>query len=313
VAPDQNVASALSIAVVGVGGIGSTFAYHLAHAGHDVTVIARPGSVRLQQLQRDRAIVRKSGERANVRVADELDTESAYALVLVTTMGHQVDAVLPALARSKAQSVQLMFNTFDPERLRDAIGAERCSFGMQFVMATVDGEGKLDSRISPGQKALHGDPRWARLFTDAGIPSTFEPEMRLWLRCHVPLCVAMESISVAGQRRGGGASWAESMVVARGLHQGLALIRGLGYRLYPSAKSILASAPTFAVACLLWLVSRITSFRELLATAAPECRALIDVMVAAAAAANPALPEAAIRAMKPSEPPRHSAAVPHLK
>ncbi len=55
------VSTPLSIAVIGIGGIGSTFAYYLARAGHDVTVVARPGSPRLQQLQREGGIVRDTG------------------------------------------------------------------------------------------------------------------------------------------------------------------------------------------------------------------------------------------------------------
>jgi 2-dehydropantoate 2-reductase len=55
----------LRIAVLGVGGIGSTFAFQLARVGgHDVTVIGRPNSRRLQQLQRDKGIVNINGERA---------------------------------------------------------------------------------------------------------------------------------------------------------------------------------------------------------------------------------------------------------
>lgn len=73
--------SKMSIAVLGVGGIGSTFAYQLARAGHDVTVIARPGSVRLQQLQRDIGVAHKSGERAEVRVLDTLDVATVYDLL----------------------------------------------------------------------------------------------------------------------------------------------------------------------------------------------------------------------------------------
>ena len=126
----KNIASAakspLSIAVIGAGKIGSTFAYQLARAGHDVTVIARPDSLRLQQLQRDQGIILKTGERAEVRVADKLDEEAAYNLVVVTTPAHQVDAVLPALQRSKAQWIQFMFLTFEPERLSDASGNCAC-------------------------------------------------------------------------------------------------------------------------------------------------------------------------------------------
>ena len=58
----------LRIAVLGVGKIGSAFAFQLVRTGgHDVTVIARQDSVRLAQLERDRAIVDTKGERASVR------------------------------------------------------------------------------------------------------------------------------------------------------------------------------------------------------------------------------------------------------
>ena len=46
-----------------------------------------------------------------MRVADKLDEEAAYNLVVVTTPAHQVEAVLPALQRSKAECVQFMFVT----------------------------------------------------------------------------------------------------------------------------------------------------------------------------------------------------------
>jgi len=296
--------SALCIAVVGPGGVGSMFAYHLSRAGHDVTVVARPGSTRLAQLRRDRGIVRTSNDRADTAVADALDEQVAYDLVIVTTPAHQAAAVLPALARSKARRVQFMFNVFDPERLRDAVGADRASFGMPFVRATVNQAGALDAKFNPGQRTLHGERRWADVFSAAGVPSAFEPEMMLWLRCHVPLCVAFESIAIAGQRRGGGATWSESNLVARGMRDAFAIVRGLGDRLYPSSKAIVSSVPTVFVACLLWLLSRVASFRALLARGAGECRALIDAMVDAASAAKlPALPSALL-AIRPAQEPR---------
>lgn len=291
-----------SIAVIGLGGIGSTFAYHLARAGHDVTVIARPRSVRFSQLQREGGIVRTTGDRVEVSVADQLDENIPYDVVVVTMLAHHVDSVLPSLQRSVAGCVLFMFNTFDPERLQRAIG-DRCAFGMPFVMATVDSEGKLDTKINPGQKTLHSDQRWVELFVNAGIPSLLEKHMQQWLLCHVPMCIAMESISTAGQRRGGGATWAESMVVARGLHAGFAVIKALGHPLYPSSKSVVNGCPTVLLACMLWTVSRITSFRELLATAVGECCALIDAMVAATEEHDVNVPAAAasILAMKPTD------------
>src|ERR1700742_1408777 len=134
---DRADAVRLTIAVVGAGGIGSTFAYYLAQAGHDITVVARPGSPRLQQLRRDQGVVTASGSRPAMQVADQLDEAVCYDLVVVTTLAHQVDAVLPALQRSVAKAVQFMFNNFEPERLSAAVGEQRSSFGMPFVAATV--------------------------------------------------------------------------------------------------------------------------------------------------------------------------------
>ena len=291
----------LRIAVLGVGRIGSAFAFQLATAGHhDVTVIARPGSPRLAQLQRDNGIVTVKGERAGVHITDTLDEQTPYDLVIVTLLAFQVDAVLPALSRSAAKSIQFMFVTFDPERLRDVVGAGRCAFGMPFVQSDFDSEGRLKATIGAGgQKTIMSQQRWVDVFTAAGLPAALEPDMPLWLRCHVPLSIAFEAISVAGVRRGGGASWAEAVVIAQGVRESYALIRGLGYPIYPRTKARIAAAPTPVIAAVLWTMSRIKSFRELLATGVNECRALVDLLVSAAPQAKPPVKVATIQAMRP--------------
>ena len=294
----------LRIAIVGMGGIGSTFAFQLARMSrHEVTAIARPGSPRLKQLQRDGGVINRKAESAALLVAEQLDESVTYDLVLVTLPAHQVEAVLPALQRSAARWIQFMLNTFDPERLRDAVGANRCSFGMPFVQASIDSAGRLNAKIGAGgQKTKMNNQEWVRLFQGAGLPAVFEPDMLLWLRCHVPMCISFESVSVAAMRRGGGASWSESVVIARGMQESFTLIERLGYRLYPAGKARLHASPVFVPASMLWFMSRIPSFRRLLATGANECRALIDVLVANAAGAIASKAVATIKAMKPSEP-----------
>lgn len=294
--------SPLRIAIVGVGNIGSTFAFQLARiGGHDVTVVARPDSKRLEQLRRDGAIVDVKGERASVHVTDALDEQTPFDIVIVTLLAHQVDAVLPALRRSAAGCVQFMFNTFDPERLRDAVGHERCAFGMNFVQATLDGDGRLKATIGAGgQKTLMDQKRWANLFNASGLPATVERDMPLWLRCHVPLCVAFESVSVAGVRRGGGASWKEALALARGVHASFGLIKDLGYSVYPRSKALIDRAPASMLAAVLWSMSRIRTFRELLAVGQAECEALVDAMIATAPQAGASVLIADIAAMKPS-------------
>lgn len=291
----------LRIAIVGVGGIGSTFAFQLSRTGrHEVTAVARPGSPRLQQLQRDQTIVNVKGERANVRVVDALDETIAYDLVLVTLQAQQLDSVLSALARSAAKWIQFMCNSFEPERLWDAVGADRCSFGMPFVQATVNQEGVLDAKIGAGgQKSKMGHKGWVEVFQAAGLPAVFEPKMLLWLRCHAPLGAAFESVSVAGERRSGGASWGEAMRIARGLQESFTLIQGLGYQLYPAGKKRLHASPAAAVAGMLWFMSRIPSFRKLLATGINECRALVQALVTAAPRSNSPVSIAKIRGIEP--------------
>jgi 2-dehydropantoate 2-reductase len=290
----------LRIAVIGVGAIGSTFAFQLARAGHDVTAIARPGSERLAQLERDGGIVRSTGDRAEMRVAAMIDEATAYDLVIVTVLAHQVDAVLPALQRSASRRIQFMFNTFDPERLREAVGVERCSFGMPFVQAVIETDGTLRATIgSAGQRTKMDDRTSVDVFSAAGLPAVFEPDMPLWLRCHVPLAVAFESVCVAAQRRGGGASWSDAVVLAAGMRECFTLIKRLGYQLYPSGKARLAATPIWIVACMLWCISRVASFRDLLATGVNECRALVDVLVLHANGVEPPHSVDKIRAMKP--------------
>ena len=298
----SSLSASLRIAILGVGKIGSTFAFQLARVGnHDVTVVARPDSPRLHQLRHDNGITNVNGERASVRIIDTLDEQTSYDLVIVTLLAHQVDAVLPALQRSAAKSIQFMFVTFEPERLRDAVGVDRCAFGMPFVQAIIKEDGKLKATIGgAGQKTIMSHQRWVDIFNSAGLPAALEPDMALWLRCHVPMCIAFESVSVAGERRGGGASWREAVIIARGVHEGFALIKGLGFPIYPKSKSRINSMPIWVLAIMLWTVSRIRSFRELLATGKNECRALVDVMVSAGTQVNPPLKITKIQAMKPA-------------
>ncbi len=225
----------LRIAILGTGKIGSTFAFQLSRVGHhDVTVIARPGSVRLAQLQRDQAIIDVNGNRAQVQICEVLDEDAPYDLVIVTCLDHQTTDLLPNLKRNAAKTVLFMFNTFRPERLSQAVGVDRCAFGMPFVQARLDDNGKLKAMIGAGgQKTLLGAARWVDLFSGAGLPAKLEADMPLWLRCHAPVCVAFESVSVAGETRGGGASWTEAMVLAQGVQACFGLIRGLGYLIYP--------------------------------------------------------------------------------
>jgi 2-dehydropantoate 2-reductase len=272
----------LSIAIIGVGRIGSSFAYQLASAGHDVTVVARPSSRRLAQLERDGGIVLTTGERAMVTSADHLDTQKAYDLVLVTVNAHQVDAVLPALRTSRAKAIQFMFITPEAARLQAAVGADRTTFGFAGVLAVLRDDGKLDLQIPKrNPKALHGDQRWVDLFEAAGMPSKLEPQMERRLRAFAPMTMSMEAVAISGMQHRRGATWAEARAGARGAKSAYAILRELGDAPYPGMPSLMSRAPLPVTTFMLWGISR-ARFREAIGTSQEECRGLVDLLVAEA-------------------------------
>lgn len=278
----------MKIAIVGPGGIGSTFAFQLARAGHEVTVVAR--GKRLEQLQRDQAIVSAAGQRAEVRVSAALDTTTEWDLALVTVLASQVDAVLLALASSAARTVMFMFNTFESlGRLQGAVGSARFAFGFPAILATLD-DGKLTSKIvSRGMVTTVTDAAWAKVFTDAGIPSVVHADMESWLRTHAAFVVpAMVAIVTAHTRRAG-VSWTEAMNLARAMDEGFRLVRQLGNTITPEPMAWLSRLPQPMLATLLWTFSRLEAVRKTGAAGPGEPRTLIDAMAAAAPGQTPAL------------------------
>ena len=288
-----------SIAILGAGNIGSGFAVFLARAGHRITLIARPGSVRLQQLRRDGGVKTKEGEVFPMVCMDALNEDEPYDFVIVTVLAHQVDGVLPALRRSKAVFIEFMFNVFNPERIKAELGDRPCAFGMPLLLAKIDENGVLDVRLH-WEKNLHGDRRCVELFNEAGIPSQYEEKIHVWLRCNAPVCMAIEGVCITAEQHQSGATWAESMLAARALHAGLDIVKQLGFEIYPTSKSRLYSCPAWLLGFLFWMMTRSTNFRKLLASASSECAALTESMVADAVSSG--INQALIDALKKVAP-----------
>lgn len=282
----------MKIAIVGPGAIGSTFAFHLSRAGHEVTVIAR--GARLAWLEKERAIVTTDERRAPVEVSAALDTTTPWDLVLVTVLESQVDAVLPALRQSAARQVMFMFNTFAPlDRLRDAVGAQRFVFGFPAILAGLQ-DGRLKARVIPRslsavQLTIVTDPAWADTFSRAGIPTDTQPDMHSWLRTHAALVVPVMITADRAHKRGSGLSWTESRQIAAGLAEGFEIVRSLGHPVTPSNLAVLGRVPAPVLTLGLWLLSRNPTIVALGGQGPGEARTLIDAMVAAAPARSATL------------------------
>ncbi|MCX4090996.1 ketopantoate reductase family protein [Nocardia sp. alder85J] len=284
----------LRIAVIGPGGIGSTFAFQLSRAGHDVTVVAR--GARLECLRRDRAIVTTTGEHAAVHVAEVLDTTVSWDLVLVTVLVSETDVLLPRLADCAADAIMFMFNTFQPlDHLRDAVGAHRTVFGFPAVVASIR-DGRLESDIlRRGVASTVSEKRWATVFSDAGIPAAAHPDMQSWLRTHAAFIVPVLLAGLSAHRSGHGVDRREATVLAHALREGLGLVRRLGNTVTPGPIGVLGRLPVPMIATLLWMATRIPAFIRTSSVAPPdEPAVLIDEMISLAPQDIPAL-----RAVRP--------------
>ncbi len=269
----------MKVAIIGPGAIGSTFAFQLSRAGHDVTVVAR--GVRLQQISRDRAIVLATGERSAVTVATELDPAIEFDLVLVTVLAPQVAAVLPSLRLSRARKVMFMFNTFEAiDPLREAVSVERFVFGFPRGVFTLLEAGRIAPQIRRGTTV--SDPAWAVVFTAAGIPTAVDDDMQSWLRSHAAMVLPLMSIGVRSFARDAGISWREAGQHANALYAGIRIVRAMGNDVRPRVIAQLERLPHVILTALLWLMSRTKMSRDLGALGTAEPRMLADMMSAAA-------------------------------
>jgi 2-dehydropantoate 2-reductase len=268
----------MKIAVVGPGAIGSTFAFQLARAEHDVTVVAR--GARLARIRSDGAIVDGSGERAKVGVAEALDASVAYDLVIVTVLATQVAAVLPARAASSARKVMFMFNTFESlDPLRDAVGAERFEMGFPGGVFVLLEEGRIKPQIRSGTTV--SDPAIAGVLTKAGIPTIVERDMQSWLRTHAALVFPLMSVGVIAHARSRGITWSEATRQREALDAGVAIVRAMGATLLPRNLARAFGLPGFVRTFALWLFSRTKAARDLGSLGAAEPRMLADMMTTA--------------------------------
>ncbi|PPJ59314.1 hypothetical protein CBER1_04217 [Cercospora berteroae] len=293
----------LNIAILGVGRIGSTIAFQLSFIGaHKITGIARPNSHRLKQLHQDNGILNAKNQKATITPLDTLNPQIPYDLIIITLLSHQAAPLLPTLQKSSAKFILFMFNTFTPEHLLNTIGQEKTAFGMSFFQANLKPDGRLESKITgPGtQNSVLSEPRWVELFTSSGLPAEFEPHMPLWLRCHTPMTIALETTMTKGHRRGAGVSWGEAMDTANGIRDCFAMIRKLGYEVYPKGKRRVDACPKWIVASAFWFLSRLRSLRELFVTGTPESDVIIDAMAAAAEGAGLQKEAERVRALKPA-------------
>lgn len=258
------------IAIVGAGPVGCAFAVHLVKAGHDVTIIGR--GQRLANLKKNGGVLAKKSEKATeisntpVKAVESLDPAQPWDLVLLTITEHQFDEPLFVALKACPQTTEIlfMFNTFASlDKYFDALGKERCIMGFPAIMASFHDGALVHKIISFGQITIISSPKWRSIFTSAGIKCVHESDMQSWLRTHAAMVVGVMSVVVAAAERKSGVTWAEAQRSAGAAREGLQLAKKLGNSVTPKLIQYLGiTAPSFVLAGLLWILTRVPSMRN---------------------------------------------------
>ncbi len=214
-AQTRGQSKALRIAIFGAGCIGSMMAWHLVRdGGHEVTVVAR--GAKLVQLQADHAVLDKLQNRAEITVSAALDLSMPYDLLLVPVKANQVAEALHTVQASAAQTIMFMSVTFRPlGSIRNAVGTTRFAYGFPKFPAVMKKGILEDTKISSFTPVIVTEPRWAKLFKDAHIPSGLTHDMDSYLRAHVAAATPLLTLCVITHKRGAGITCVEATSHAR--------------------------------------------------------------------------------------------------
>lgn len=195
----------MKILVLGAGVIGSTYAWQLSNAGHDVSLFVRTSSK--EQIERDGIHIRYKDERLKISgpmeatyypvVVDQFQAQDHYDLIIVSVRAHQLDEILPMLAASAGSAEILFFgnNWWGEERIRKFLPSEKYLFGFSRLVGGWRTEnqiecvffnnpelvtmlGEKDGKTTPRLQNLHD------IFEKANLRPVISQDILGWLSIH---------------------------------------------------------------------------------------------------------------------------------
>lgn len=199
----------MKILVYGRGVISSQYAWVFEQAGHEVTFYVRPGRKAEwgETLRLEIHDLRK-GLKGNlvsrdwpVTLVEEIPERNDYDLFLVSVNTHQFPAVVEHIASRAGKATVLFFNNIwdEPYRVVAPIPVDQVVWGFPFAGGGFDTGDTLRGGFL-GMVALGRDPGVASpredlvrsLFSQAGIKTSLQKDMKRWLWNHYIVNAAME-------------------------------------------------------------------------------------------------------------------------
>jgi len=195
----------MKILIVGAGVIGTTYAWKLAKAGQDVTVLVRKEN--LERIQREGFHIRCKDERQkktlpmevtyHPSIVSEICEEDNYDLIIVSVRAHQLEDVLPMLAENSGRADLLFFcnNWWGEQKIREFLPTGKYFFGFSRLVGGWRTENQVDCIIfdHPELATMLGEsngqvtPRLQNLrdvFENANLKPVLSQDILGWLTIH---------------------------------------------------------------------------------------------------------------------------------
>jgi 2-dehydropantoate 2-reductase len=246
------------ILIIGAGVNGSAVAANMAHAGLDVTVLAR--GKRFEELQRDGIIIEnplnKKRTVAQAPVINVLLPEDCYEFILVVVRKNQALELLPLLAQNRSPNIVFMGNNLSgPAEFIRALGRERVMMGAVYAAGKREGEviramviksvaapfGEIDGTLTPRLKQLLG------VFKQAGFRAEATSQIVDYQTTHAVGVALIASLAMkhGGDIRALARSKDDLKLFVDGRREAHDLLHALGRQVVPRSEAALAKVPAF--------------------------------------------------------------------
>ncbi len=222
----------------GRGVISTIYGWALEQAGHDVHFLVRPGraaqhgdGVELDVLDARR---RPWGERVvrswPMRFLEQLDPDHDFDLIILSVGHHRLPAAAEFLAPRVGTAIVLIFGSVwtEPTEATAPLPAEQLAWGFPQAGGGFDSDGALRGALlrtvvlgTFGTRPTSRERTVRRMFSDAGLRISEQPDMRGWLWAHFVADAGMHAQGVQlgslSDMIGRPASFREALLTSREL------------------------------------------------------------------------------------------------
>ena len=211
----------MKILVYGAGIVGSTYAWQLSEAGHDVSILVKKGKKQL--IEKDGIYINCTDFRGNKKqviqttfrpvVIEDLSPQNNYEFIFVSVNNAQLKQVLPALSEGAGKANILFFqnNWDDFDEIKKYLTPEQYLFGFPFIVGGGRNEQGISSVISGMKQAntLLGESngenterviKIAGVLNDANLKPVISKQIIPWLISHYAVAAGLS----AGVMKAGG-------------------------------------------------------------------------------------------------------------